>query len=179
VRADARRNHERIVAAARDAFAAHDIDIAMDEIAKRARIGAGTLYRHFPRREELVAAVYREEVSRLADRAHALRDELPAGEALFGWMREQVRWLRESSGLALTMKAVLEDSSVTYAQCREKLYTAASALLGPAQDAGVVRSDLKQRDLLWLGHGISLATARADEAGAERVLSVVLAGLHA
>lgn len=179
MRVDARRNYDKIVATARDAFLEHGVDVPLDEITKRSRVGAGTLYRHFPHRDALIEAVYREEVTRLADRAYALRDGLPVEEALFAWMREQVRWVRENSGLASTLKAALDDSSPTFAFCRQELRAAVGVLLAPAQAAGVVRADLEPADLLRLGHGVGAAAGHADEEGAERLLSVVSEGLRA
>jgi AcrR family transcriptional regulator len=179
MRADARRNYDKIIATARQAFLERDIDVPLDEIAKRANVGPGTLYRHFPNRDSLIEAVYREEVVKLADRAYALRDELPPEEALFAWVREEVHWVRESSGLASTLKAAIEDSSLTFAYCKEELREAIRLLLEPAQKAGVVRAGLEPADLLRLGHGLGTAAAHADEEGVERILTVILDGLRA
>jgi AcrR family transcriptional regulator len=179
VRADARRNYDRIVATARDAFLEHGVDVPLDDIAKRAGVGAGTLYRHFPGRDALVEAVYREEITQLADNAYRLRDELPAEEALFAWMREQVRWIAESFGLASALKAAIDDDSETFAYCKKLLRTAVSAVLEPAQQAGVVRADLEPTDLLRLGHGIGAAAQYTDAAGIDRLLSVVTEGMRA
>ncbi|MPZ85675.1 MAG: TetR family transcriptional regulator [Actinophytocola sp.] len=179
MRADARRNYDRIVDTARDAFLEHDIDVPLDDIAKRAHVGAGTLYRHFPSRAALIEAVYREEVTRLADRAYALSKELPVEEALFTWLREQVRWLRESSGLAMALKSAIEDTSMTFAYCKQELRAAVSTLLTPAQAAGIVRADLEPVDMMRLGHGVGTAAGHADEAGAERLLTIVLDGIRA
>jgi AcrR family transcriptional regulator len=179
MRADARRNYDKIIATARQAFVERDIDVPLDEIAKRARVGAGTLYRHFPHRDALIEAVYRDEVTRLADRAYALHEELPVEEALFAWIREEVRWLRESSGLTSTLKAAVEDTSVTFELCKNELRAAVRLLLEPAQQAGVVRADLEPGDLMRLAHGVGTATSYADEAGTERLLSVMLDGIRA
>jgi AcrR family transcriptional regulator len=179
VRADARRNYERIVATARDAFLADGIDVPLDDIAKRAGVGAGTLYRHFPGRDSLVEAVYREEITQLADAAHRLHDELPPEEALFAWMREQVRWIGDSMGLASALKSALDSESETYAFCKKTIREAVRVLLEPAQAAGIVRTDLEPGDLLRLGHGVGAAAQFTDDAGAERMLSVVIDGMRA
>jgi AcrR family transcriptional regulator len=179
MRADARRNYDRIVATARAAFLEHGIDVPLDEIAKRARVGPGTLYRHFPNRDALIEAVYREEVTQLADSAYALREELPVEEALFAWMREQVRWAREVSGFASTLKAVIDEDSPTFTFCKKELRIAVEALLAPAQAAGVVRADLEPTDLMRLAHGVGSAATYADEAGTERLVSVFLDGIRA
>jgi AcrR family transcriptional regulator len=180
MRADARRNYDKIIATARDAFLERDIDVPLDEIAKRARVGAGTLYRHFPDRDALIEAVYREEITLHADRAYALAEEWPAGEALFVWLRELVRWLRDSAGLATTMKAAIDATSRTFEFCKSEMDAAVRALLEPAQRAGVVRADLEPADLMRLAHGVGVAVGgQVDEAGIERLVSVFLDGIRA
>jgi AcrR family transcriptional regulator len=179
MRADARRNYDKIVATARAVFMERGPDVPLDEIAKRARVGAGTLYRHFPHREALVEAVYREEITKLADRAYALRDELPVAEALFAWMREEVRWVREISGLAHALKEAIDESSPTFTFCKDELRAAVQVLLEPAQQAGMVRADLEPADLMRLAHGVGSASAYADDEGTEKLLSVVLDGIRA
>jgi AcrR family transcriptional regulator len=179
VRADARRNYERIVATARDAFLNDGVDVPLDDIAKRAGVGAGTLYRHFPSRDSLVEAVYREEITQLADAAYRLRDELPPGDALFAWMREQVRWINDSLGMASALKSAMDSESETYAYCKKTIRAAVGALLEPAQEAGIVRADLQQGDLLRLTHGVGAAAQYSDAEGVERMLSVVIDGLRA
>jgi AcrR family transcriptional regulator len=87
MRADARRNYERIVATANELFTAHGADVPLDDVAKKAGVGAGTLYRHFPTREKLFEAVYRDEIEVLADRAYVLHEQLPPWEALEAWPR--------------------------------------------------------------------------------------------
>lgn len=178
MRADARRNYERIVATARDAFLEHGVDVPLDDIAKRAGVGAGTLYRHFPNRDALVEAVYREEITQLADTAYRLRDELPVEEALFAWMREQVGWIAESYGLATALKSAVDNDSETFAFCKKQLRAAVSAVLEPAQEAGVVRADLQPSDLLRLGHGVGAAAQYTDAVGIDRLLSVVTDGMR-
>lgn len=179
MRADARRNYERIVATARDAFLTDGIDVPLDDIAKRAGVGAGTLYRHFPGRDSLVEAVYRGEITQLADAAHRLHDELPPEEALFAWIREQVRWIRDSLGLASALKSAMDSESETFAFCQKTIREAVSVLLEPAQAAGIVRADLEPSDLLRLSHGVGAAAQYTDAAGAERMLSVVIDGMRA
>ncbi|OLF18857.1 TetR family transcriptional regulator [Actinophytocola xanthii] len=178
MRADARRNRERILTTAREAFAEHGVEVPLDDIARRARVGPGTLYRHFPNRDALVEAVYREEIGALSARAYALVEELPPEEALAAWFREQVGWVRDSSGLAMTLKAAIDRDSETFAFCKKQLREAVAALLEPARAAGAVRANLEPSDLLRLGHGVATACEHADGEGIERLLSVVLAGLR-
>ncbi len=179
MRADARRNYERIVETAREVFFEQGIEAPLDEVAKRAQVGPGTLYRHFPTREVLTEAVYRNEIEELADRAYTLAKELPPDEALHEWMRGQVRFVVERHGLASALKAAIDEDSEVFRYCKEKLREAVTAILEPAQAAGLVRGDLEASDLMRLGHGIGSAAKYADTDGTERLLSVVLTGLRA
>lgn len=177
MRADARRNHERIVTAAREAFAEHGPGAPLDDIARRAGVGAGTLYRHFAGREALIEAVYRADVERLNLRAGELAGELQPLDALAGWLREQVGYVIHNRGLGAALKAAIDQDSETYALCKRLMRDAAAAVLVPAQEAGLVRSDLEPRDLLLLGHGLGVA-AEASPDAFERLLSVTVAGLR-
>jgi len=179
MRADARRNYERIVATAREVFLAQGIDAPLDDIAKRAEVGPGTLYRHFPSRDTLIEAVYREEIEELSDSAYEFAKELPPEEALHAWMRRQVRFVVERAGLASALKAAIDEDSEVFGYCKEKLRAAVAVVLEPAQLAGLVRADIEPSDLLRLGHGIGAGARYADEAGMARLLSVVLDGLRA
>lgn len=178
MRADARRNYERIVATAREVFFADGIEAPLDDIVKRAGVGAGTLYRHFPTREVLIEAVYRQEIEEVADLAYEIAKVSSAEEALREWFRELVRFNTDRSGLAGALKATIDHDSETFQYCKTKLRDATWALLKPAQAVGAVRPDLEVTDLLRLSHGIGTAAKVADEAGRERMLSVLLDGLR-
>jgi AcrR family transcriptional regulator len=178
MRADARRNYDSIVVAARTAFTEHGPGAPLDDIAKRACVGAGTLYRHFPTREALIEAVYRGEIANLSDRAYKLSEELPPGEALVTWIREQVQWIVRSRGLATTLKASIEAGSETFAWCQSSMRSAVGAALVAAQGAGAIRSDVTATDILRLGHGIGLAVERASPDETERLMSIMLKGLE-
>jgi AcrR family transcriptional regulator len=177
MRADARRNYERIVATAREVFVADGIDAPLDDIVKRAGVGAGTLYRHFPTREVLIEAVYRQEIEEVADLAYEIAKVSSAEDALREWFRELIRFNIDRSGMAAALKAAIDVESETFQYCKTRLRDAAGALLEPAQAVGAVRADLEVVDLLRLSHGIGAAAKVADEAGRERMLSVLLAGL--
>jgi AcrR family transcriptional regulator len=177
MRADARRNYERIVAVARDVFAEHGAEAPLDDIARRAHVGAGTLYRHFPSRDTLIEAVYRGEIETLCARAYELLDDRSPDDALNEWMREHVSFVLNKRGLAMTLKAALERDSETFALCKTKLRDAAAALLTAAQDVAAVRADVRADDLLRLGHAVGVATERAPE-DTERLLSLMLDGLR-
>src|SRR5256885_3801935 len=141
MRADARRNYERIVATANDLFTAHGADVPLDDIAKKAGVGAGTLYRHFPTREKLFEAVYRDEIEVLADRAFVLHDELPPWEALETWLTDQVTWVVERHKLATILKESIDSGSETFQYCQVRLREAVGVLVDAARDAGLIRPD--------------------------------------
>lgn len=157
MRADARRNYARILDTAREAFAAHGPEAPLDEIARRAGVGAGTLYRHFPHRKALIEAVYRDEIAVLGNRAHDLAEAYPPGEALEIWVRDLVEFTLRRRGLAVTLKAALDEDSETFAWCKDVAGEAAGLLVGNAQAAGVIRADIDARDLLYLAHGVAVA----------------------
>jgi AcrR family transcriptional regulator len=179
MRADARRNYERIVAIAKDAFATDGIDVPADDIAKRACVGAGTLYRHFPTRDKLIEAVYRDEIDGLAQHAFDLLEKLPPGEVLEAWLGAQVTYVIEKHGFAATLKASVDAGSEVFAWCQSRLHSAADAIVAAARDAGVLRPDVTGIDLLRLGHGVGSASTRASAEDAKRLLDIVLDGLRA
>jgi AcrR family transcriptional regulator len=178
MRADARRNYELIVATAREVFFEHGVDAPLDDVVKRAGVGAGTLYRHFPTRDVLVEAVYRQEIEDIAERARQLAKERPPEEALAEWLREMVRFHVERSDLTVALKAAIDEESATFQYCKSALRDAAWELLSRAQDAGIVRADLESVDLMRLSHGLGASAKHADEAARERMLSVVMNGLR-
>ncbi|WP_433662103.1 TetR/AcrR family transcriptional regulator [Nocardia sp. CA-128927] len=177
MRADARRNYVRIVECAREAFAEDGPEMPLDDIARRAAVGPGTLYRHFPNREALIEAVYRDSIERLSQRAHELLETHSPAEAFEQWMREQVKFVMDKRSLTTTLKALIDHDSETFALCRTLINDAAGELLTAAQDAGVIRTDIEPRDMLRLGHGIGIACEKTPEA-AERLLGVTLDGLR-
>lgn len=177
MRADARRNHDRLLAVARDAFAEHGYHTSLDDIAKRAGVGSGTLYRHFPNREALLETVYRDDVVALATRADALAQTLPPGEALAAWMREQLTYVREMQGLGSAVKTMLGAAPETFTYCKDILRSAVHRLLEPAQQAGAIRADVTPSDVLRLVHGVGTAVEQTPEE-ADRLLSFVIDGLR-
>ncbi|WP_312871640.1 TetR/AcrR family transcriptional regulator [Amycolatopsis acididurans] len=177
LRADARRNYERILAVAREAFAEDGPDTPLDDIARRAGVGAGTLYRRFPSREALIEAVYRADIEELSAEAHDLVEKLPPEEALAAWLRAQVAFVTRKRGLATTLKAAIDKDSETFTLCRTLITDAAAAVLKPAQEAGKVRADVEPRDVLRMGHAIGLACEASPDA-VERLLAVMLDGLR-
>ena len=181
MRADALRNCQLLLATAREVFLERGLDAPLDEIAKRAGLGPGTLYRHFPNRDALVEAVYRDQVNELTRRADELLAEYPDQPlvALEQWMRAQVRFVSSQRGLGMRIKAMVDPHGETMVLCKNQLRAAAGKLLAAAATAGV-RTDLEPYDLLRIGHGIGLATETcSEEAEADRLIDVMLAGLVA
>jgi AcrR family transcriptional regulator len=176
LRADARRNQERLMAAAREAFAENGEAASLDDIAKRAGVGPGTLYRHFPTREALIAAVYREGIAGMAERAGEL-EALPPMEALTTFMHDQIAYGRAKRGLGVAVKATLASDSETMRWCRQTLRDAFGGLLRRAQEDGSVRADVDGAVVLKLVHGVVMATENAPDGDAERMLQIVVDGL--
>ena len=177
MRADARRNYELLLTAANAAFAEHGIEASLEDIARRAGVGIGTLYRHFPTREALAMAVYREQIEALRAQAEDLLDAPSPGEALAAWLRTYVIFGSTQRGLAEFLKGTMRDdeqrSSLKW--CKEVLRSGGGALLTRAQQTGTVRTDIEIADLLKLAHAISWAADGVDRT--DRLVSLVLDGL--
>lgn len=170
-RADARRNYEALVAAAREAFGERGTSASLEEIARRAQVGIGTLYRHFPTRRELLEAVYVDEVEALCRSAAELAD-LPPWDAFVAWINRFVAYVATKRALA----EELVESEV-FRGCRTAIYAAGEPMLRRAQEAGVARPDATFDDVLRLLTGIT--TAQFTEPGQrERVLGFALDGLR-
>lgn len=176
LRADARRNHERLLAAARDAFAEHGPDASLDGIAQRAGVGSGTLYRHFPTREDLMRAVYRGEIEGLCARGRELASSDSPGDALGTWL-QLLADMADRRGLAAALyQRVSSDPPSPFLQgAKEAMEDTASTLLERAQEAGAIRPDLTVSELLKLTHGIARISDGPSET--QRLLSLLLAGL--
>lgn len=178
MRADARRNCDRLIATARDAFAEKGPDAPLDEIARRAGVGPGTLYRHFPNRTALIEAVYQTDMYGLCELGERLRGELPPDQALEAWLRAQIEFVTHKRGLAVALKAILAEDSTTFELCKNALRETASTLLADAREAGTVRADVEGADLLRLGHAVGVMTEYGTKEEGERVLRVMLDGLR-
>ena len=181
MRADARRNYSKLLAAAAGAFAEHGADdVSLEQVAKRAGVGIGTLYRHFPTRQALLEAVYRDQVEALRARADELMQTKPPAEALATWLRDLVDFGRTKRLLtSALLTTVSRDSEVMTAGSGIMRGAAADVLAG-AQQAGVVRADADAADLMRLVHAISMTTEWAgdDNEQADRLLALVLDGLR-
>ncbi|MFJ4200228.1 TetR/AcrR family transcriptional regulator [Streptomyces sviceus] len=171
-RKDAARNYDALLAAAREAFAEHGAEASLEDIARRAGVGIGTLYRNFPTRRHLFETVYADDVNTLVQVAQDLADEEP-------W-QALTAWLDRFAGYMVTKRAVreaLNDESEIFAACRDSMYAAGGPLLARAQEAGQARRDMDFVDLLRMVAGIT-ATAFDDDAQRDRVLSIALDGVR-
>jgi AcrR family transcriptional regulator len=175
-RADARRNYEKVLAAARAAFGERGAGTSLEEIARRAGVGIGTLYRHFPTRQALLEAVYVDEVADLARSAEALRDDEP-WEALSRWLRRVSAYLVTKQALAAELLDSLDREAPLFATCKTWLYDAGEPLLARAQAAGEVRPDVSLPEIIQMVGGIAkIQTAEPD--AIDRILSIALDGLR-
>jgi AcrR family transcriptional regulator len=180
MRADARRNRERLLAAAREAFAAHGADAPLDDIARQAGVGIGTLYRHFPTRLALQEAVYRDQVENLCALGEELLGQSAPGEALETWMRALVGYVATKRGLSQTLISSFGKDSEFLSSCSSLIRQTGGDLLEGAKQAGAVRADADITDVMRLCHAIVLASEQAGEpaGSAERLVSLVLDGLR-
>jgi AcrR family transcriptional regulator len=176
-RADALRNYEKLVAAAREAFTEADRSASLEDIARRAGVGIGTLYRNFPTRTDLVQAVYVDEVEALSRTAHELEDR-EAWDALSTWLQRFVGYVATKQALADELFAVKDaERQAVFAGCRTMLHEAGEPLLRRAQDAGIVRPDIDIGEVIRMVAGIAKIPAD-DPAEIPRLLAVALDGLR-
>jgi AcrR family transcriptional regulator len=179
LRADARRNRDALLAAAVQAFSAEGPDVTLESVAAAAGVGIGTLYRHFPNRDALVEAAYRNELERLCDSAEELLATLPAEQAVRQWMERFVDYAVTKRGMAEALRALIAAGGNPFEQSRALMLGALGKLLNAAIADGAVRADLAPADLLATLGGVSMAAG--DAAGREqarRVLDLVMDGLR-
>ena len=175
-RADARRNYEKVLAAAREAFAEGGESTALEEIARRAGVGIGTLYRHFPSRQALLEALYVDEVEEICRSAAELEGDDP-WEALNGWFERFIAYIGTKRALAAELLNYMDQDAALVQVCRTSLFAAGEPLLKRAQEAGVVRSDVNIGEVIQMVIGIAKIPA-ADREQTERILRVALDGLR-
>jgi AcrR family transcriptional regulator len=181
MRADAQRNYARLLGAASAAFLEHGADdVSLEEIARRAGVGIGTLYRHFPTRQALLEAVYRDQVELLEARAEELLKAESPGDALADWLRALMKFSSTKHSLTSALLATLGKDSELLSSCGAAIRGAADALLARAQEAGVARPDADSGDVIRLVHAVNIATQRgpADPGQADRMLALILDGLR-
>jgi len=177
MRADARRNYERLLQAAREVLADRGSEATMEEIAKRADVGVGTLYRHFPRRIDLVEAVYREDVDGLVTLAGRVSSDAEPWDALVEWLHGFVRYGQAKRAFLTELHEAFEKSPDLALDSRERIGAAAALVLTRAQQAGAARDDIDQSDLMQLVGGMCMARNATSERN-ERLLALVLDGIR-
>lgn len=175
-RADARRNYDKVLAAARDTFAERGTASSLEEIARRAEVGIGTLYRNFPNRQALLEAVYVDEVDDLCRSAAGL-DGLPAWDAFAAWVDRLVGYLATKQALAQELLEYVDRDAPLFQACRASLFAAGQPLLDRAQQAQAVRADTNLSEIIQVVGGI--AKIPATEPGqTTHMLRIALDGLR-
>ena len=175
-RADARRNYEKVLTAARAAFAEGGESTALEEIARRAGVGIGTLYRHFPNRQALLEALYVNEVEEVC-RSAAELDGGDPWEALTSWFERLMGYLATKQALAQELLNYVDSDAALFKVCRTSLYEAGEPLLKRAQDAGVVRQDVEFPEVMQMVIGIAKIPT-TDPTQTEHILRIALDGLR-
>jgi AcrR family transcriptional regulator len=178
-RADSARNRQLLIDAAKAAFADVGVGVSLEEIARRAGVGIGTLYRHFPSREAVVEAVYRREVEQLAEAVPRLLKSSPPDEALHKWMHLFVDYIATKRLIAPSLEAVAGASSALRANSAELIAQAMATLVKRAVEHGQVRKDIAPSDLLRAMVGVSYGNPdQAWEASARRLIDLLMDGLR-
>lgn len=180
LRADARRNRQRVLEAAEAAFAAEGISVPIDEIARRAGVGPGTVYRHFPTKEALFAAIVLGRIDRLVEEARARLEGLDPGAAFFDFLARLGEEGRAKRDLVEVLAASGLDLDGAHSAVTRELRDAMAILLTRAQAAGAVRDDVEIEDVISLLAGVSLAlrTPSSDAGSVDRMLAIVCDGLR-
>ena len=178
-RADSTRNRQLLIDAAKSGFAELGLNVSLEEIARRAGVGIGTLYRNFPSREAIVEAVYRREVELLADAVPHLLETWPAAEALHKWMHLFVDYIATKRLIAPSLGTATVRTSPLYATSAELIKGALATLVKRAVASGEVRKDIDPADLLRAMVGVSYGNPDAGwEASARRLIDILMDGLR-
>jgi AcrR family transcriptional regulator len=176
-RTDAQRNRERILEVAKEAFARSGANTSLDDVAKQASVGAGTLYRHFPTRDALLEAVYRTEVEKLAAAERKFAQTMPPIEALRAWMLLFVDYIAAKHIIAPALNTVVGGPSKLYEASRDQLSGAIEALVKRAIKSGEIRRDLDPFDLLRALIGVSNVASSPDwQQSAKRLVDILITG---
>jgi AcrR family transcriptional regulator len=177
MRADARRNYERLVEAAREVFAREGGGASMEAIARQAGVGVGTLYRHFPKRMDVVEAVYRTDVDTLVAIAEEVVSDLEPWPAVVAFLEAFVRYAQGKRTFLNELREAFEKSPGLRLDMMERVQQAMQLVIGRAQEAGVVRTDVSGPDLMQLV-GPMCTNASLSEDQSRRLLSMILDGLR-
>ena len=175
-RADARRNYEKVLAAAREAFAEGGESTSLEQIARRAGVGIGTLYRHFPTRQALLEALYVDEVTEVCHTAEKLDGSDP-WEALNSWFDRVIAYMATKQALSHELLNYLERDAALFQSCRAALFAAGEPLLQRAQEAGAVRSDVTIAQVIQMVIAISKAPT-SDPEQTRHLVHIALDGLR-
>lgn len=178
VRADALRNAGTVVKAAGEVFAASGVKAPMREIAEKAGVGVGTIYRHFPQRADLIAAVFRHEVDACADAAQHLAEDHEPGDALDRWMQRYVDFIVAKRGLAAALYSGATTFETLPAYFDKRLEPALQGLLNTAIESGEIRGDVKPYDLLRAVASLCMPSSNGDPAPARRLVALLVDGLR-
>jgi AcrR family transcriptional regulator len=177
--AEARRNRQNLIAAATRAFASGDEHVSLEAIAKDAGVGIGTLYRHFPKREALVEAVYEDQVGRLRASAGEMLAQQPPAAAFRSWTMVFIDWAATKHGMIDTLRALMSSGQIERGQMRAQLIAIVSLFLDAGSAAGDLRSDVDAADVAAIFAGVlTVAGTPGQRAQAARMLSLVLDGLR-
>lgn len=176
LRADAKRNHDQLLTAARAAFTERGPDASLEDIARRAGVGVGTLYRHFPNRQDLLEAVYVDEVEALCRSADDFADE-PSWDALAHWFDRFVDYVATKQALVGELMATIGRDAPVFRTCHDVIFAAGEPLLARAKADGVVRADVEFIDVIRMVSGITMIKG-ASSADVRRVLGMALDGLR-
>jgi len=176
-RTDAQRNRERILEVAREAFTRSGANASLDDIAKEASVGAGTLYRHFPTRDALIEAVYRSEVEKLAAAERKFAETMPPIEALRAWMLLFVDYIAKKQIIAPALNSFAGGPAKLYEGSRAQIQGAIDALVKRAIRSGDIRKDLNPFDLLRALIGVSNVASTPDwQQSARRLVDILITG---
>src|SRR3984957_383522 len=176
-RADAQRNRERILEIAKQAFARHGANASLDEIAKRVGVGPGTLYRHFPTRGELLGAVYRAELEKLAAAEQKLSQTMAPADALRAWLLLFVDAIAAKQLIAPALNTLLGDPKKVFEASYAKMHQAIRSLVKRGVESGEIRSDLDPVDLLRALIGVSNVASAPDwKPSARRLVDILIVG---
>jgi len=179
LRADARRNYERLIRAADAQFTEHGADASLEDIARRAAVGIGTLYRHFPTRDDLIAQVLYQSTAVVVARGDALLDAASPAGALAQWLRELVTYVTTYRGLTAALASSYVGSGTQLCSNCDRIAEAGGALLARAQAAGEIRRDADIREVILTAHSAAwIAEQTKDPAAANRLLGILFDGLR-
>ena len=179
LRADARRNRNRLVAVAAEAFSHGGVDASLEAVARDAGVGIGTLYRHFPTREALIEAVYRREVEALIAAAEALAREKAPADALSQWMQRYVDYIAAKRGMRDSLRLLIESNSPLFAEASGRVPLALKGLIERAVASGAIRQDADSADVL---HALSSIYSASDgpewRQRSQRLVNLLMDGLR-